>query len=613
MRARFLGALLTLAACRPTPAPPPPPPGATVVDTSPSTDSRELGEALREARAGVDHEGLASLLERHWRAHLVANPIFSTRLGIHDFDDRLADLSHATRVARDERRQGFLADARTLPADELSGSDRVTLELFIALLDDETFSTCRFHLWSVDSRNNLLTSFNRLPEDHQIKSVRDYENLVARYRSMGRQLDATMANLRRGSEVGLLAPRESLRRVIAMLTDQLAQPRAEWPLLKPVREPSPSLSDRERALLENELRRVVDDVIEPGLRRDRALLSELAVQGRSQDQSGLASLPLDGCYANQVRAFTTLSLTPAEVHRRGLAAIAVTDAAFVEVGRRALRTTDLSATLARLRTAPELRFRTEQEVEQAARETLVLAQEKAPAFFGRLPKAPCVVQRVPAFEAPYTSIAYYRPPHADGSKPGEYFINVLDPTSRPRFEARVLAVHEAVPGHHLQIAIAQELDALPAFRKHEGFTAFVEGWALYTEQLAEEMGLSRDDLDRLGKISFESWRAGRLVVDTGLHDLGWSRRQAQQFLREHTALTDKNIENEVDRYINWPGQALAYKIGQEKILELRRDAESTGGARFELARFHDVVLGGGAVSLPVLEKRVRAWIDRSRR
>jgi uncharacterized protein (DUF885 family) len=216
--------------------------------------------------------------------------------------------------------------------------------------------------------------------------------------------------------------------------------------------------------------------------------------------------------------------------------------------------------------------------------------------------------RIPPYEAPFSTIAYYRPPHYDGSKPGEYFINTYQPETRPRYELEALTWHESIPGHHLQIAIAQELGELPMYRKLYGSTAFVEGWALYTERLADEMGLYTGDLDRLGMLSYDAWRASRLVVDTGLHAMGWTRAQAEAFMLAHTALTPANIGNEVDRYIAWPGQALAYKFGQLEIFALRRQAEAALGPRFSLPGFHDVVLAGGGVTLPVLRLRVEAWI-----
>ncbi len=243
----------------------------------------------------------------------------------------------------------------------------------------------------------------------------------------------------------------------------------------------------------------------------------------------------------------------------------------------------------------------------AATTALDGARNAMSGYFGRVPKADCVVKPIPDYQAPYSTIAYYRHPTPDGSRSGEYFVNTYAPETRPRHEAEVLAFHESIPGHHLQIAIAQELSQLPAFRRHMGMTAFVEGWALYTERLADEMGLYSSDLDRLGMLSFDAWRAARLVVDTGLHAMGWTRSQTRDFLEANTPAALNNIDNEVDRYLNWPGQALAYKTGQFEILALRAEAEEVLGEAFDLAAFHDVVLEAGAVTLPILRKRVKAW------
>ncbi|MEZ4368433.1 MAG: DUF885 domain-containing protein [Kofleriaceae bacterium] len=266
----------------------------------------------------------------------------------------------------------------------------------------------------------------------------------------------------------------------------------------------------------------------------------------------------------------------------------------------------MATTIARLRDDASLRFGSAEEIVAAGR--LARARAAVVPAFGVLPTTPCVVSVIPAYEAPFSTIAYYRQPHPDGSKPGEYFVNTHEPTSRPRYEFEALTWHESIPGHHLQIALAQEQGALPAFRKHGGSTAFVEGWALYTERLADELGLYDGDLDRLGMVGYDAWRSARLVVDTGLHALGWTRAQAEAFMRAHTALTPTNIANEVDRYVTTPGQALAYKVGQLELQALRAEAERALGSRFDLPGFHDVVLGAGAVTLPILGARVRAWI-----
>jgi uncharacterized protein (DUF885 family) len=283
------------------------------------------------------------------------------------------------------------------------------------------------------------------------------------------------------------------------------------------------------------------------------------------------------------------------------------DREFADLGRRVLGTADRESTLSRLRDDPALRFSTSDEVRRSAEQSLARAQAAIPAWFGRQPRALCEVRPIPAHAQEHQTLAYYTWPTLDGGRPGCFWINLHAPETRPRYDAEALAFHEAVPGHHLQIAIAQELDGLPVFQRNLGPTAFAEGWGLYTERLSDEMGLYTSDLDRFGILSFDAWRAGRLVVDTGMHALGWSRSDAIAYLHDHTALGDNNIANEVDRYIVWPGQALAYKIGQLEILRLRAEAKAALGERFDIRAFHDVVLGSGAVPLGTLGELVRDW------
>jgi uncharacterized protein (DUF885 family) len=323
---------------------------------------------------------------------------------------------------------------------------------------------------------------------------------------------------------------------------------------------------------------------------------------------GLAGLAGgEEAYADCVRQNTGLGRTAEDLHRAGLEELGRIDAEFAVLGERVLGTRDVPAIFERLRDGPAFRFASAEEIEEKAASTVAAAREALPRWFGRLPRADCVVKRIPDHEAPFTTVAYYRPPPGDGSAPGEYRVNVLDPGTRPRHEAQALAFHEAIPGHHLQIAIAQERPALPAFRRHAYLTAYAEGWALYAERLAEEMGLYDGDLDRLGMLSFAAWRAARLVVDTGLHSFGWSRERAVAFMLERTPLAANNVDNEVDRYVSWPGQALAYEVGRQEIVRLRREAESSLGGRFELRAFHDLVLGAGPLPLGVLAGRVTAW------
>jgi uncharacterized protein (DUF885 family) len=313
-------------------------------------------------------------------------------------------------------------------------------------------------------------------------------------------------------------------------------------------------------------------------------------------------------YARAVRRYTSLNLSPAEIHQIGLDGISSLEDEYRSLGDKVLGTGDVPTIYERLRNDPALRFGTAEEVHRAAEGALARAREAIPNWFGRLPEAPCIVQPVPDVGAADTTIAYYFPPADDGSRPGIYFINVSEPTTRTRFEAEVLAFHESIPGHHLQIAIAQELPGVPTFRRNGSVTVFVEGWGLYTERLAEEMGLYSGDVARMGVLSFDSWRAGRLVVDTGLHYLGWSRQQAIDYFVENSPQATNNIVNEVDRYIGYVGQALAYKIGQRELFRLRAEAQRAMGSRFDIKGYHDTVLENGPVPLDLLGQLVSEWV-----
>ena len=401
---------------------------------------------------------------------------------------------------------------------------------------------------------------------------------------------------------------------MGILADLLARPDDDWPLVAPLAGLARgdggawSTADRERFVAD--VRAVVADDIRPAFARlHETLATEIRPAARPADRPGLCHLP-DGeaTYRGLARAHTSLDATPGELHRTGLAEIDRIDGEIVDLAGRTIGTGTLPDALAALRGDPALHFRTREEVFAKAVSALERAAEAIPDWFGRLPQAPCEVVRMGPHEEEHSTIAYYRHPAEDGSRPGQYYVNTAHPETRPRYEAEVLAYHESIPGHHLQIAIAQELAGLPAFRRHLGPTAFFEGWGLYTERLGDEMGLYSGDLDRIGVLSFDAWRASRLVVDTGMHAMGWTRQQAIDFMLEHTALAPNNIANEVDRYIVIPGQALAYKTGQLELLRLRAEARERLGSAFDIRAFHDTVLGNGAVALPTLRGIVEAWV-----
>jgi uncharacterized protein (DUF885 family) len=568
------------------------------------------------AVAGVSDPALRDVIADHWEHWMRWAPTWATTLGDHRYDDRLAPQDAASIAARQAEHDALLARLVALDTGRLGDTDRLTLSLLRGRLEAEhAVYTCRFHEWNVDSANDsLFGELSYIVESHTVKSAGDAANVVARMGQGARQIDDTIANLRIGLANGRVVSAEKLRRAIDQIDRELAQPVESWAMVAPrwAKPPSPETwpaGERERHV--RALHDAVAGQIRPAFVRLRAFLADTLLPAARGDKEGLAGLP-DGeaCYRAAIELHVGLPMTPAELHELGLAEIARSDREIAALGKTVLGTPDLASTIARLRSDRSLYFTSREEMLAAAQAALDRAKAAMPRFFGVLPRADCVMRETPAYEAPYSTIAYYRQPHYDGSKPGEYFVNTYKPEIRPRFELEALTWHESIPGHHLQIAISQELGALPMFRKLMGSTAFVEGWALYTERLAEEMGLYTADMDRLGKLSYDAWRGSRLVVDTGMHALGWTRAQAEAYMREHTALTDSNISNEVDRYIGWPGQALAYKVGQLEIIKLRREAEAALGASFDLKRFHDIVLGAGAVTLPVLGERVRGWIAR---
>jgi len=588
-------------------------------DTMHANSTPESSPLAADAVAGIADPALRAVVADHWEMMMRWSPTWATTLGDHRYDDKLAPRDAAAIARYQRERDELLARVHGVDGARTNETDRVTLALLAARLEAEAgLDVCKFHEWLVDSGgSSVLGELSYLVESHTVKTSRDAQNLVARMHQGAKLVDDTIANLATGLADGRVSSKEKVRRAIEQLETELAKPLDSWAMTTPKWIAAPASGDDwpagERARLAGELRATVAREIQPAVVRLRDFLRDRVMPRARDEREGLAGMPDgDACYRATIVNHVGLAMSPQQLHELGLAEIAKTDARLVELGRRVLGTTDLATTIAKLRGDRSLYFTSREQILAASQRALDRAKAAIPGYFSVLPKADCVMREIPDYEAPYSTIAYYRQPHYDGSKPGEYFVNTYKPETRPRFELEALTWHESIPGHHLQIAIAQELGALPAFRKLDGSTAFVEGWALYTERLADQMGLYSSDLDRLGSASYDAWRASRLVVDTGIHSLGWTREQAEAFMRAHTALTDINISNEVDRYIGWPGQALAYKVGQLEILRLRGEAEAQLGAKFDLKAFHEVVLGAGAVTLPVLEQRVRAWIARTK-
>jgi uncharacterized protein (DUF885 family) len=580
-----------------------------------ATGAEDFHEAA--ADAGRRAARLGELAEAYWSATIEFEPVLATAVGDRRFDDRMPDPTPVAAATQLDRLAALLSETDALgPVEALPGGARVTWStLREALHGDIASLESGLRDWNVDSLEGVPAVLLVIADFQRVETTSAREALLARWHAMARYVDAHTATLRASLEDGRVAATPTIDRNLQLLDGLLAEPVEQWPLvttpLASADAEDGTFPAAERARFGAALLTVTGDEIRPAFARLRAFLAdELRPAARPDTAPGMGHVPggLDG-YQRLIRLHTSLDLAPETFHATGLAEIARIDAELEALAGRVLGTHGLGKAVDRLRNDPALGFSTREEVLASGVEALARANAAIPAFFGRLPKAPCVVVPMGSHEEEHGTIAYYREPAADGSRPGQFYLNLAYPETRRRFEAEPLAYHEAVPGHHLQIAIMQELDDLPTFRRHLGVTAFVEGWGLYTERLADEMGLYSGDLSRLGVLSFDAWRASRLVVDTGMHALGWTRDQAIAYMTEHTALAANNIANEVDRYIGLPGQALAYKTGQLEMLRLRADAQARLGARFDIRGFHDVLLGSGAVPLRTMGELVNGWVE----
>ena len=558
-------------------------------------------------------EDLARLAAAFWDGTLAAHPIEATALGERGHDDEVDDISPEAIERERARLLDVAAQARAISVATLEGEDSVTRTALIDEAEGEA-GVLGEHLedWTVDVVNGWPTAIQNVPSFQSADTPERAAAMVERWRAFAGLIDQLTANLRGGLREGRVATRTPVARAIDALETTLAMPDEQSAFLEPLRAPGAAGDGRsaaQRAAFAEALTAAMRDKILPALARHRSFLAdEVLPRARPDDRPGISHVPGgEAAYRTLVRRHTTLDVSPEALHATGLAEVERINAEMATLGGRVLGAASRADALSRLRGDPAMHFSTRAEVEATARTALDRANAAVPAWFGRLPVAPCVVVPMAAHEEEHSTIAYYRQPATDGSRPGQYYLNTSHPESRPRYEAECLAFHEAVPGHHLQIAIAQELTGLPDFRRHMGATAFWEGWGLYTERLSDEMGLYTGDLDRIGMLSMDAWRACRLVVDTGMHALGWTRQAAIDYLVANSALAPNNIANEVDRYIVWPGQALAYKAGQLEMLRLRAEAVERLGARFDIRAFHDALLGHGAISLPSLRGVIEAW------
>ncbi|EFK94908.1 protein containing DUF885, bacterial [sediment metagenome] len=452
-----------------------------------------------------------------------------------------------------------------------------------------------------------MQSVHELAELLPFATIDDYENWIARLNGLGPYLDQTIDLMREGMRRGLVQPRIVMERVPAQIARQVVEDPAASPFFGPFAKMPEAIPATEQQRLRTDALRAIEREIVPAFRRLQVFFDKEYLPS-SRDTVGIWDTP-NGAewYQQRIRWFTTTELTADEIHAIGLSEVARIRGEMQKVIDQVGFKGSFAEFLHFLRTDPQFRYTDPQQLLQAYQAMAKRIDPLLPAYFGRLPRMPYGVRPIPAESAPDTTTAYYQGPALDGRRAGYYYVNLYKPEERPTYEIPVLSIHEAVPGHHLQIALAQELGEQPKFRRDLEVTAFIEGWALYSESLGEEMGLYADPYDKFGQLTYEMWRAVRLVVDTGLHHKRWTREQAIEFFKANAAKSEHDIVNEIDRYISWPGQALAYKIGELRIKELRARATAELGPKFDLREFHDVVLGSGAVPLDVLEANVTEW------
>jgi uncharacterized protein (DUF885 family) len=553
---------------------------------------------------------LGELAERYFQVSMDASPFSATVVGVAGWDAEVPDLSEAAEAETDRHLADLQRGLDGVDAGRLDGQDRITHAMLgRALGDDRAELAARWPELTVSATmSGIQTAVLGLVPKVALTTPEQAGDYLERCGKLARCLDQAGDRLRAGAAAGRTPPALGVRAAIRQLDAYLAGPVDDDPLLAPT--PPPGVDAAE---LGGRLARVVAGSVRPAMARYRDLLRDEVLAGaRPDDRCGLAWVPGgEAVYLATVRQHTTTDLDPGEIHRLGLDLVAGLAEEYRTLGARVLGTGDLEEILVRLREDPALRFTTAAEVLQSGRDALDRAVAALDGIVGRAPRAPCRVDAMSPYEARDAVLGYYQPPAADGSRPGVHWLNTSAPETRTRYEYEVLAFHESVPGHHLQLALAQELEDLPRFRRFGYVTAFSEGWALYTERLADEVGLYSGDLARFGMLSFDSWRACRLVVDTGLHQFGWSRDQAIDYMLANSALTRTNIENEVDRYVAMPGQALAYMVGRLELVRLRALAAERLGPRFALRSFHDLVLGTGGVPLSVLAEVVESHLAAS--
>jgi len=564
--------------------------------------------ALATAPGLSDSARLHRLLDLDWEYTNVVYPGFATEVGYPGQNDRWTDLSLP---AIQRRRADFASEMKVVGAinrTRLNPSDQLSYDIFKRgveeFIEGTHFPGDLLQISQLFGPQTSASTISLMPA----QTVRDYTDIIARLRALPTVVDQTIALLDSGVKLGVTPPRITLRNLPAQVRDLIPEDPLKSALLAPFTSFPVGMAESDRARLRADAVRAYNEQDRPAFLRLQAYLTNTYLP-RSRETIGMSGLP-DGAawYTYNVKVQTTTTRTPREIHELGLSEVKRIRAQMDSLIRSTGFTGDFAAFTHMLRTDPKFFYTDSASLVRAYRDITKRIDPELPKLFGKLPRLPYGVSTIPSYSAPSQTTAYYQGGSPDAHRAGQYFVNTYKLDTRPIWEMEVLTSHEAVPGHHLQIALSQELEGIPEFRRYGGYTAFVEGWALYSESLGPELGLEKDPYSKFGQLTYEMWRAIRLVIDTGIHSFGWSRQQALDYFKANSAKTENDITVEVDRYIVWPGQALAYKSGELEIKALRKYAEQELGSKFDIRAFHDQILGQGALPLDILDTRIRAWV-----
>jgi len=565
--------------------------------------------ALLQQPGAPDSARLHQLFAQDWDYTMREYPEFATAVGYPGQNARWTDNSLEAIARRKRELNNPLTALRAIDRTKLNPTDQLNYDLFRRNYTD-ALEESRFpgEFMPINQMGGVQQDVPSTIAQMPAGTVREYEDIVARLRAVPVLVNQTMVLLERGLAQGLTPPRITLRDVPAQAQNLVVDDPLTSPLLKAFTSFPAAVPEGEQQRLRAAAVAAYRDSVAPAFRRLGTYLRDKYVPG-ARTTIGIRDLPNGlAWYQVRARASTTTNLTPDQIHAIGLAEVkrirGQMDSVIVASGFKG----SFADFVQFLRTDPRFYWTTGDDLIRGSRELMKRIDPELTKLFGTLPRLPYGVLPVPSYAERSQTTAYYQPGSPLSHRAGTYYVNTYNLPMRPKWEMEALSLHEAVPGHHLQIALAQELDGVPEFRRFGGYTAFVEGWALYSESLGGELGLYADPYSKFGQLTYEMWRAIRLVIDTGMHTMGWTREQAIDYFKTNAAKTEHDITVEVDRYIVWPGQALAYKIGELKIKELRAYATTTLGSRFAVRAFHDQVLGAGAVPLDVLEGRIRAWV-----